>query len=384
MVEQHPKGLRTWITLDTAAFAHNVNTFRSLIGDKVKFCLVLKSNAYGHEILDIAHEAEKLNVDALGVDSITEALALREAHIRIPIIVLGYTLPELLPVAVEHHIAVTFSHLHQLDALCAAGAKEPITVHIKIDTGMHRQGFLPDDRDVLISGLQKHRRQITVAGLFTHFAAAGNPAFSEYTNEQRAEFLLWQQAFYNARFSPTSHTSATAGTLLYPDTTVGMVRVGIGCYGLWPSKESEVARNDRIILRPVLSWKTIISETKRLPKGAKIGYDCTEVLQRNSLVGVCPIGYWHGYPRALSSIGHVLINGKRARVLGRVSMDMISVDLTDVGKVDAETIVTLVGRDDQDEISIPWLSGLIDMSPYEFVTRINPLIKRILFQPPLT
>lgn len=373
----NPEGLRTWIEIDTKAIAHNVGIFRSLIKKETKVCAVLKSNAYGHGLIDFAKEVEKLKADMIAVDSIVEAMALRREGIESPLLVLGHTLPEMLSVAAEQDIAVSLSHGDQIAAFVEAGKIKPLSVHIKVDTGMHRQGFLPEERETVITLLKKHADKISVAGLYTHFAAAKNPAFPEYTKKQIAEFELWRNTFLSAGFTPIVHASATAGTFLFPEAHYDMVRIGIGLYGLWPSTETKAAMGERYELKPVLSWKTIISEVKKLKKGDKIGYDCTEVLWRDSIVGVLPVGYWHGYPRVLSSIGHALVDGVKARVLGRVSMDMVSIDLTDVKGASIGDEVTLLGYGKDGEISAPWLSGLIDASHYELVTRINPLIKRI-------
>lgn len=370
-----PPGLRTWIDIDCSALAHNVSVFRSLLGER-KFCVVLKSNAYGHDFLLMAKELERLGVDTIAVDSITEALALREAGVELPLLVLGYTLPEMLPEAQEHDILVTCSSLEHIPALLKAGATTPIQVHIKVDTGMHRQGFLLSEKDTLLAALKDAKKEIQVSGLYTHFASAKNPSFPEQTKKQYAEFLLWRDAFYEAGFTPLLHIGATSGTLLFSELQANMARIGIGLYGLWPSPETEGALQDHIELKPVLSWRSLVSETKELPQGSKIGYEGTEVLWRDSRIGICPIGYWHGYPRALSSLGHVLVRGKRARVLGRVSMDMITVDLTDIPEALSGDTVTLIGVDGDGSIPAAWLASLIDMSPYELLTRLNPLIRR--------
>lgn len=374
--EVRPDGLRTWIDIDTKAISHNVGVFRSLLKKETKLCAVLKSNAYGHSLIDFAKVIET-QVDMIAVDSITEALALRKEGIRAPLLVLGYTLPEMLSAAIEHDIAVSISHQDHLDACRAHVSEKPLKIHLKVDSGMHRQGFLPDQKEAVLQALRALESRVVVEGVYTHFASAKNPAFPEYTKKQIAVFVEWRDALIAAGYTPCVHASATAGTLLFPEAHFDMVRIGIGLYGLWPSAETKAAREGRVTLQPVLSWKTLVSEVKRLKKGDKIGYDCTEILWRDAVVGVCPIGYWHGYPRALSAIGHVIVRGVKARVLGRVSMDMITVDLTEVGEVAVGDVVALIGEEARAAVTAPWLSGLIDMSYYELVTRINPLIRRI-------
>ena len=174
-----------------------------------------------------------------------------------------------------------------------------------------------------------------------------------------------------------SHASATAGAMLFPEAHYDMVRIGIGLYGLWPAKEVEAFYNKRRILTPALSWKSIISEIKELPSGAKIGYDSTEALSRRSKIAVCPVGYWHGYPRSLSSVGQVLVRARRAKVLGRVSMDMLTIDISDISGIKVGDEVTLIGASGKEKLSAHALADLSDSSWYEIITRLNPLIKRI-------
>lgn len=369
-------GLRTWIEIDRKAVARNVKTFRSLLSKKTKLMAVTKSNAYGHSLIDFAREMEKNKVDWLGVDSVVEGIALRKVGVKLPILVLGYTLPERLPDAREHALSVSVSTFDALDALIKQKGKHP-KFHLKVDTGMHRQGFQLDELSRVLNLLQvtHSNLQVSLEGLFTHFAAAKNPSFPAYTQQQLMQFNVWRDIFLKAGFTFISHAAATSGTLLFPESHFDLVRVGIGLYGYWPSFETGEYLKDRITLVPVLSWKTRISELKKLPAGSKIGYDCTETLERESLVAVCPLGYWHGFSRRLSSIGQVLVRGKRCRILGRVSMDMITIDVTGIGaKVEDE--VVLIGTSGKEHVSAADMANLDETSYYETLTRINPLIKR--------
>lgn len=377
MTQESRKGLRTWIEIDKSAIAHNMKQFKALVDKKTKILAVVKSNAYGHGLVDFSFEVVKAGADWLGVDSIVEALALRKQGIQTPIVVLGYTLPERIDEAVNQHISLTLSSFEQIPHFVKKGSKTPLAFHIKVDTGMHRQGFLLSEQKKLFSLLKKYRNVIKVEGLFTHFASAKNPAFPHYTKSQIAEFDLWRNAFSAAGYTPIVHASATAGAFLFPEAHFDMVRVGIGLYGLWPAHEVEVVYGKRFPLRPVLSWRTLVSEVKSVPKGARIGYDGTEMLARNSRIAVCPVGYWHGYPRALSSVGTVLVKGKRARVIGRVSMDMITIDVTDIPGVVSGDEVTLIGRQGKEEVGAKEESAAMDGSYYELVTRINPSVRRL-------
>ncbi|MEW5902548.1 MAG: alanine racemase C-terminal domain-containing protein, partial [Acidobacteriota bacterium] len=172
------------------------------------------------------------------------------------------------------------------------------------------------------------------------------------------------------------HACATAGALNYPEALYDLVRIGIGLYGLWPSLQTRRAREKKISLRPALSWRTVVSEVKKLRKGLGIGYDLTEILKKDSVVGICPIGYWHGYPRSLSGVGEVLVRGLRAKVLGTVSMDMIVVDLTGIPAARAGDVATVIGRSGSDEVTADEVARKAGISHYELLTRLNPLIQK--------
>lgn len=380
-IAKQKKGLRTWIEIDKVAPGKNYKVFRSIIPKKCRLMSVVKSNAYGHGLIDFSEEISRLGVDWLGVDSVIEALALRKAGIKKPILILGFTLPEKLQEAIENDVSITVSSFETISALQKIKTKSRAKIHIKVDTGMGRQGFLPQDLSSVLKSkiLNLKSSSIFIEGLYTHLAAAKNPSFPKYTKEQIEEFKKWIEAFKQAGFMPITHAAASSGALIFPESHFDMVRVGISMYGLWPSPEVEAFCKDKINLSPVLSWKTIIGEVKDLPKGSKIGYDSTETLEKDSKIAICPIGYWHGYPRALSSIGRVLIGGKRCRVLGRVSMDMIVVDITNINKnqkVRVEDEVVIIGKQGKEEITADELATLSGTTNYEIITRINPLIKR--------
>ncbi len=373
-----PKGLRTWIEIDTKALLSNMRVFRRIIGPKVRLMAVAKSNAYGHSLIDFARFAAQNGADWIGVDSLVEAKTLRENSIKKPILVLGYTLPERYHDAQKYNASVTISSFETLEVAARRARKsKPLHIHIKVDTGMHRQGFFVSDIPRVIEIMKKYKTRLLWAGLYTHFAGAKNPAFLRDTDQQIALFKKAIEMVRNAGFKPIIHAAASSATLLFPKAHFDMVRVGIGLYGLWPSKEIKAALSTRIKLKLALSWKTIVGEIKDAPRGARVSYDFTETLQKESRIAVLPIGYWHGYPRALSSIGCALINGQRAKVLGRVCMDMIVVDVTHIKNIKVGDEAILLGTSGKETVSADDLAYLADTSNYEIVTRINPLIKRI-------
>jgi len=353
--------------------------FRSLIPKKTKLMAMVKSNAYGHGLVDFSREMETLGADFLGVDSITEGLALRREEIKLPILVLGYTLPEMVLTAVENDISLSVSNFEVLRYVKAnqRSFSRPLKMHIKVDTGMHRQGFLAGDLSRILSIVNGQLSNVKAEGLFTHFASAKNPSFTKDTENQIAQFKKWISAFKSAGHKPIIHASATAGTMLFSEAHYDMVRVGMGLYGLWPDREVKEFLRDKIVLRPALVWKSIITEIKKIPTGEKIGYDLTESFEKDTRIAVVPVGYWHGYPRALSSIGRFIVGGKECRVLGRVSMDMICIEIEKAKNIHVGDEVIIIGNDGDSACSMEGITKVLGASWYETTTRLNPLIKRI-------
>ena len=377
MKPTRPLGLRTWLEIDRKAIKHNFDVFRNLIPKSVKFLAVVKSNAYGHNLFEFAKEMEKLGADFLGVDSITEGSALRREGIKTPILILGYTLPEKLLEAVEKDISIAISSFETLAEIKKLKTKSQLRIHIKVDTGMSRHGFSFDDAEKVIRELKSLKDKIVVEGLFTHFSSAKNPAFPQFTKKQIGEYKKWVEIFDKNGFRPIRHASATSGAILFREADFDMVRIGIGLYGIWPSSEARAFAEGNIKLDPVLSWKAVIAEIKTLKAGSRVGYDGTEMVAKDTKIVVIPVGYWHGLPRALSGIGRVLVGGKKCKILGRVCMDIIMLDVSEVKNAKVGDTVTIIGKDGKEEITADDVSGLLDASTYELLTRINPLIKRV-------
>ena len=384
-IKEQRKGLRTWVEIDRAAISANLDAFRALLSPKTKLCSVVKANAYGHDFMNFAKEMVALGVDWLAVDSVTEGLRLRAEGVTGPILILGYTMPDRIADAIEADLSLTISQFENLDFLSgelARGtfAKKP-KLHIKVDTGMHRQGFMRGDEDRLFATLKKYP-QLQVEGVFSHFAAADVPSLAHKTHSQLADFNWWREAFLGEGFKPIFHIAATTGTVALPEAHFDMVRIGVGLFGVWPSQDLVELAGKRLTLRPALSWKAIVSEIKRVAKGESVGYDFTETLERDSTLAVVPVGYWHGFDRGLSgraAAGEVLIGGRRAKVVGRVSMSMIVVDITGFTGVKVLDEVVIIGTQGSETIGAPELAKKLDTNVYEPLTRLNPLMKRIYF-----
>ncbi len=370
------QNLRTWVEIDTKAIAKNIARLKSFLAPKTKFLAVVKSNAYGHGIVGYAKESKKSGVDFFAVDSIEEALELRDAGIRESILVLGFVFPEQFKLAAENNISVTISSLESLRTLFFLKSKKLLKIHVKIDTGLHRQGFQGGEVEKVFSGIKNASKKIIVEGLYTHFAAMETPSYIDYSRGQILELKKWQRAFVLFGYNPIVHSSASSGIVFSKEFHFDMVRGGIALYGLWPSQEiKEVAPKTK--LAPVLSWKTVVSEVKKVNSGERVGYDLTEKLNRDSILAVIPLGYWHGIPRTLSGKGEFLIRGKRAKIIGRVSMDMVIVDVTLISGVTQGDEVVVIGKQGKQEVSAEEFADKAGTINYEIVTRINAAIPRI-------
>ena len=369
----NPKNtLRTWIEIDKKAIDHNISEFRKIIKPNIKLMAIIKSNAYGHGLVDFAKTIEN-KVDWFGVDSIIEGLKLRQKGIKKPILILGYTLPSRVEDAVRSDVSLTVSSFELLEQIIKL--KDRPKIHLKIDTGMHRQGFFLKDLPKAIKLLKQFK--LAPEGLYTHLAVAKDKLYSSYSFKQieifkKADELL---KFVFGRENYLRHAVASAGTLLYPEAHFDMVRIGIGLYGMFPSKESEMQTNAK--LKPAMTWKSIIGEIKTIPKNSFIGYDLTEKVLRSSRLAIIPVGYWHGFDRGFSSCGEILVKGKRCRILGRVNMDMVVIDVSNVPNIKIGDETVIIGKQGKEKITAEDMAIKTATTNYEIITRINPLIKRI-------
>lgn len=370
-----PKKLKTWIEIDKSAIAHNVAVFKGILSKGAKLMAVVKSNAYGHGIMVFPRLADRSGVDGFCVDSVMEGEKLRSMGISKPILVLGFTLPDLFELAEKNDIAITISGKENLEALMKSKHKPKF--HVKVDTGMRRQGFYAEDLEKRFAGTESTLGNY-LKGVYTHFASAKDFENQDRVEEQFKKFqeavkILEKSGFKNL----IKHVAATGATLLGPQYHMDWARVGIGLYGLWPSPELESQFSSTIRLKPVLSWRTIVSETKAIKRGDQVGYDGVEVVKNDGNMAVLPVGYWHGMPRILSGTGSALLRGEKCKILGKISMDIIVVD---AGKSGAKVgdIATLIGVDGGKEISAYEVAKSAGTVHYEIVTRLNPLIERVV------
>lgn len=378
------KKLLKWAEIDSAALIHNIHQFRKLIGEKRRFLAMVKANAYGHGILEVSRIALSAGADWLGVDSLEEGLLLRKEGMNCPILVVGYIFLEDLKEAVTHDLRLTvynFEAIGRLGGICRL-LKKKAYLHVKIETGTFRQGVREED---VLSFIKKAQGfpELNIEGIHSHFANIEDTTDHTYAKFQLESFKkVLQRLEENDIEIPIKHMSCTASVILFPETYFDMARAGIGLYGLWPSKETYLScllqKREPLLLKPVLSWKTRIAQIKNVPEGSFIGYGCTYKVTRETKLAVLPIGYYDGYSRNLSNSSYVLIKGKRAPLRGRVAMDFIMVDVTDIPGVRLEDEVILIGQDGEEIITADYLASLTGTINYEIVTQINPQISRIV------
>lgn len=376
------KGPKTWVDVSRAALVANARSFRRRVGPKVAVMAVVKSNAYGHGLTETALTVQP-HLDWFGVDNVDEGLALKKAGIRKPILILGFTPSWRMQDAIRAGVRMTVSTMEQLKAARAAARalKRKATLHLKVETGTVRQGAGLRELATLAQAL-RGAKELVFEGLSTHYANVEEATEHDFAAGQLEAYRNALEILeVHGGVPPVKHTACTAAAALYPDTHFDLVRVGIGLYGIWPSLETKLesdAKGHGLELEPALSWRTLVAQVKDVKRGAPIGYGLTERMPRDGKIAVLGVGYWDGFDRGLSSVGEVLIRGRRAKVMGRVCMNMCMVDVTGIPGVQAEDVATLLGEDGTAAVTAEEMAQRLETIPYEVVTRINPLLPRRL------
>lgn len=368
---------RTWAEIDINALVHNFKTIKKL-SNGAKLMAVVKANAYGHSVTDIAPILQENGADSFAVSNIDEALQLRLCGITKPILILGYT-----PVKMADKLAINnISQCVYSDEYANALSSEAVSkgievkIHIKLDTGMSRLGF--DCRNNELSGINA---AITAAklpgfyleGIFTHFSSADRSKAEEdgFTDQQFKRFSYAIKLFNKEKlYPPICHCCNSAALILDREKQLNMCRPGIILYGLSPSSAPELECD----LLPVMTLKSVVSMVKEISKGDTVSYGNTFKADKKIKIATIAAGYADGYPRVLSNKAYVLINGKKAPILGRVCMDQMSVDVTDIPETKMDDEVILFGK----ELSVDILADLSNTINYEIVCGISPRVPRII------
>ncbi len=366
----------TWAEIDLDALADNLRVIRGQVGE-VSVMAAVKADAYGHGAVPCARRLEAEGVDWFGVAMPEEGLELRRAGISKPILCLGGFWPGQEAACLQQRLTPVVYRLDMIEALDRAARDAGVIaeVHVKIDSGMGRLGVRSDDIRQFCDSLSRFQ-SVRVDGLMTHLAAADDPTHEDFTNDQLKRFQEAVNLFRERGFAPQYvHAANSAAAFAYPQARGNMVRPGGALYGfrrdVLPPKY-EVAQ-----LRPVMSLRSRIMLLKTVGKGEKLGYGSTFQTTRPSLIATVPIGYDDGYRRALSNRGRVIVGGTFAPVVGRVSMDLTLIDITDVPGVSLHDEVTFLGRNGALSITAEDLAELVGTISYEITCGISSRVPRI-------
>lgn len=336
----------TYVRVNLQAIQHNLRRMKQITATPLM--AVVKANAYGHGAFEVAHAAVEAGCDWLGVAYASEGIALRRAGLQTNILVLGYTPPDLANEAIANNLSLA---VYDLDiARAYAGLARilyrPVKLHVKVDTGMGRLGVPPEQAASAVKALEA-MEGVLVEGLFTHFATADD-ADQTFALVQLRRFLQVVGALDEENREPKLvHAANSAAALSMPETRFDLVRVGIAMYGLNPSDEVPVP--DDFI--PALEWKSVVSQVKTLPPGTPVSYGREYVTQGQERIAVIPVGYADGFRRYPKNAGRVIVRGRRVPVVGRVCMDQIMANVSEVGEVKTGDEVVLIGRQGEAQIS---------------------------------
>jgi len=360
----------TWAEINLNRLQDNFNWIKKIIPAQAKVMACVKADAYGHGLVPVAKKLAGCGVDYLSVASIDEGISLRQAGIKLPILVLGMILEKDIPPLIKYNLSQTVCTEELANKLNDAGRKsnKVINIHIKIDTGMGRLGVLFKDALIMIKRINK-LKFVRIEGVFTHLSLA----------DVNRDFSLLQIKLFNQLISklrkiririPYIHAANSLGVICYKESHFNMVRPGLILYGLSPDEGLQVN------LKPVLSLKTRIVYLKKVPAGFGISYGYTYVTQKDTLIINLPIGYGDGYPRNLSNLAPVLIKGKRLKIAGRICMDQVMVD---VGKLPVKIgdEAVLIGAQGKENITAEELARLSATIPYEITCGLGSRIPRI-------
>ncbi len=367
-----PRYRPTWAEIDLSAIQFNYKQVRKMIGKSLQMMAVVKANAYGHGIVEVSKVLESCGVDYFGVATTDEAIRLRENGVKTPILVLGSVLPEEARAAVDNNITLTLCNeelLLELKRLARLGKKAK--VHLKIDTGMGRIGIWHEEVLHFIKNLLEEKN-ISIEGIYTHFSSAGrDDFFTTYQIESFQNVMKRLQEFDVE--PPLRHAANSIATVDFKKSRLTLVRPGLILYGMYPKHTFPKI----IKLKPALSLKTKIVFIKDTPPGRSISYGRTFITQRHTKIATLPIGYADGFNRNLSNRAEVLVRGKRALVIGRVTMDQTMIDVGHIKDVKVGDEVVIIGKQGRDEIRTEKLARLAGTIAYETVCSISNRVPRV-------
>lgn len=358
------------VSINLHALVMNFEQIRQAIPPTTKILAIIKADAYGHGAVPVARALEPLGIFGFGVASVMEGIALREHHIHCPIVVLGPLLPEHIGMIIDHQLTPVISRYEIFQQFIdqLPPGKPQFPIHLKVDTGLHRLGFETDRALSALTTLARSTSSVDIQGFLTHFADADNNDPS-LTNQQIQKFLAFiEQVKELGIHAPILHIANSAGILFHPTSHLGMVRTGLMLYGYAPRQEN---RSSSIRLQPVMKATTYVAHIRSLQPGEIVGYNALFRTRRPSHIAVLPVGYTHGFPRHLTGVGHVLIQGECAPIIGKICMDMMMVDVTDILNPRIGEEVVLLGQQGARQITAEDVAGWLNTIPYEVLCGIG-------------
>lgn len=368
--------LRCYAEISLEAIGHNIREVKKRLPEGVKLLGVVKANAYGHGAVPVASYLEN-QVDYFATATIEEAVELRENGISAPILILGYVSPSQYGDLVEYDITQTIDSYAQALALEKEAARQnrKAKAHLAVDTGMTRIGFQVTEHDADEAAKIADLPHIELEGMFTHFSCADQED-KTYCSMQMEKYDKMTALLAERGVTiPLRHICNSAGIMEFDDHHFEMVRSGIITYGIYPSEE---VKKERLDLIPALSWKSHVIHVKEVGPGIGVSYGATYVTEKPmTRIATVSAGYADGYPRALSNQGCVLIHGKKAPIIGRICMDQMMVDVTDIPDVQVEDVVTLVGTDGDETITIEEIANPAARFDYEMLCNISSRVTRV-------
>ncbi len=361
------------ILVDHAALRDNARRFRELIPPSCRLLTVVKSDGYGHGLLPAARAFLDGGADLLGVHTVGEAAALRDGGVGAPVLILGPVNAAGAALAARLGVEATVGSLAGLAAArAAADAAHPLRLHLKVETGVNRQGIVEGELDAALAVLEG-TPGLELVGVSSHYADIEDTTDHTWARAQTARYDGWLSRLAERGHGGLQrHMSCSAATILWPQDRRDLVRVGIAAYGVWPSRETLVsaraAGTSGLDLRPAATWICGIAQVRDVPAGETVGYGRTWRAPVDSRIAVLPLGYADGYPRRLSNRAHVLVRGRRAPVRGRICMNLTMVDVTHVPGAAAGDDAVLLGSQGDDRIGAELLADWLDTIPYEVLT----------------
>lgn len=366
---------RVQAEIDLDTIRKNVSEIKGLLKNGTKFMAVIKADGYGHGAIPIAH-ALNPHVDGFGVATVREAENLRNAGIDKMILVLSFTFFEYYDLIVKYDISQTIFSYEAAYLLNEEAKKQgkKAKIHLKIDTGMGRIGFTDDEESAEVIKRISELSHLELEGIFTHFASSDSKDKTS-VRAQISRFDKFDKLLKEKNVNiKIYHSSNSAAIIDHPEANFDMVRAGIITYGLFPSEE---VMAEKLFIKPALSLRSHVIFVKEVDEGRGISYGSTFITPKKMRIATLPIGYADGFPRKLSNKGYVLIHGKRAAILGRVCMDQTMVDVTDIADVKVGDMVTIIGEDGNDRITVEDLAAMTDTINYEFVCNLTKRVPRI-------